>query len=55
MSRVVKVDKGTSRRVEYAQAASEAAEVRAREIEDTKLAAEDARCVFVFVCVFFAH
>eukprot|EP00903_Cladosiphon_okamuranus_P015073 g13943.t1 len=41
--RLVKVEKGTARRAEYVQAASEAAAQRAKEIEDTGLVAEDAR------------
>lgn len=41
--RLVKVEKGTARRTGYVQAASEAATERAKEIENTRLVAEDAR------------
>ena len=41
--RLVKVEKGTARRTGYVQAAVEAASERTKEIERTRLAAEDAR------------
>lgn len=42
-NRLVKVEKGTARRAEYVQVASEADVVRTREIEDTRVIADTAR------------
>lgn len=41
--RLMKVEKGTARRAEYTQAASEAVVGMKKEIEDTRLMAENAR------------